>query len=108
MNLEKKLRYKRILRIKNSNGLLNFFDEHDKILSERKKEIVKCLADFNNQPPQKDKLRIVYEQHTNLYDFIDFEEILIHSNKFDFWYKKDSYLKQDQRYNITLSGIFVM
>ena len=88
-----------------NNGLLKFFDEHDKILSERKREIVKCLADFNNQPPQKDKLRIVYEQYTNLYDFIDFEEILIHSNKFDFWYKKDFYLKQDQRYNITLSGI---
>lgn len=105
MNLEKKLRYKRILRIKDNNGLLKFFDEHDKILSERKREIVKCLADFNNQPPQKDKLRIVYEQYTNIYDFIDFEEILIHSNKFDFWYKKDSYLKQDQRYNITLSGI---
>lgn len=105
MNLEKKLRYKRFLRIKDNNGLLKFFDEHDKILSERKKEIVKCLEDFNNQPPQKDKLRIVYEQCTNLYDFIDFEEILIHSNKFDFWYKKDSYLKQGQQYNITLSGI---
>lgn len=105
MNLEKKLRYKRVLRIKDNNGLLKFFDEHDKILSEREKEIVKCLEDFNNQPPQKDKLRIVYEQCTNLYNFIDFEEILIHSNKFDFWYKKDYYLKQGQRYNITLSGI---
>lgn len=50
-------------------------------------------------------MRIVYEQCTNLYNFIDFEEILIHSNKFDFWYKKDYYLKQGQRYNITLSGI---
>ena len=106
INLEKKLRYKRLRSIREISGLLKFFDEHDKILSERKKEIEAHIKDFNNHSLQKDKLRIVYKQFIDLYDFIDFEQILLRSNKFDFEYKKDDkYLKQDQKYNITLSGI---
>lgn len=87
-----------------SNGYQIFFNEYEKILSEREKAVNIYLETFNNQPAQKGKLRIRYERIENIGDFIDFESILRMSNKFKSYSKKLS-KKYFNGYNITFEGV---
>jgi len=98
---------KRVPKIKivcSRNGLLNFLDKHEELLTERKKAIEQYLEVFNDQETQKNKLRIRYVQNLELHNFVNFENILEDSNEF----KKSlngSSEKYFCKYNITFDGV---
>ena len=86
-----------------SKKVLEFLNEHSQILSTRKKFIEEYLSQFNNQTSQRNKLRIRYEQKENLNNFIDFEEILANSKKFQ--RSLGGSVRYFSNYNITIDGV---